>query len=150
MTKARNGRNRYRTPRYKSGGLLPGALVVLIVAVLAFGVVVAVRSATGGSDTASRTSDTVAVSALPAQARETLALIREGGPFPYPRNDGVVFDNREGLLPSEPHGWYHEYTVPTPGSSDRGARRIVVGHDGTRYYTDDHYRSFRRIEGDSP
>jgi ribonuclease T1 len=90
----------------------------------------------------------VALAALPAQARETYALIREGGPFPYER-DGVTFGNREKLLPAMPRGYYREYTVRTPGVKHRGARRIVCG--GTRtapdacYYTDDHYRSFRRI-----
>ena len=81
---------------------------------------------------------------LPAEARETLALIEAGGPFPY-RQDARVFSNRERLLPPRPRGYYREYTVQTPGSRDRGARRIVTGEGGERYYTDDHYRSFRRI-----
>jgi guanyl-specific ribonuclease Sa len=84
---------------------------------------------------------------LPPEARATLQLIAEGGPFPYDR-DGTVFQNREGRLPSRPRGYYREYTVPTPGSSDRGARRIISGGDPpTEYfYTDDHYRSFRPLE----
>jgi len=81
---------------------------------------------------------------LPKEALETLALIRKGGPFPHQR-DGVVFGNREKLLPARERGWYREYTVRTPGETTRGARRIVAGRDGTLYYTDDHYRSFRRI-----
>ena len=81
---------------------------------------------------------------LPPEARETLVLVKKGGPFPYFR-DGVIFSNREGLLPKHERGWYREYTVKTPGAKDRGARRIVAGRDGTLYYTDDHYRSFRRI-----
>ena len=81
---------------------------------------------------------------LPAEARDTIVLIRKGGPFPYER-DGVAFDNREKLLPARERGWYREYTVKTPGERTRGARRIVAGRDGTLYYTDDHYRSFRRI-----
>jgi ribonuclease T1 len=81
---------------------------------------------------------------LPPQARETLALIKAGGPFPYAR-DGVVFNNREGLLPKRERGYYREYTVKTPGSKDRGARRIVAGRAGELYYTHNHYRSFRRI-----
>jgi len=81
---------------------------------------------------------------LPREAVETLTLIRQGGPFPHQR-DGVVFGNRERLLPPRERGWYREYTVKTPGARDRGARRIVAGRDGTLYYTDDHYRSFRRI-----
>ena len=78
------------------------------------------------------------------EALETLALIRKGGPFPHQR-DGVVFSNREKLLPARERGWYREYTVRTPGERTRGARRIVAGRDGTLYYTDDHYRSFRRV-----
>ncbi len=81
---------------------------------------------------------------LPPQARETLNLIKKGGPFPYPR-DGVVFGNREHQLPAQPRGYYHEYTVKTPGAPDRGPRRIVCGPLPECYYTADHYRSFRRI-----
>jgi ribonuclease T1 len=87
----------------------------------------------------------VAVSDLPAEARDTLGLIAAGGPFPYSR-DGVVFQNRERILPSKATGWYHEYTVPTPGEGDRGARRIVTGKDGQRYWSDDHYDSFSVIQ----
>ncbi len=87
---------------------------------------------------------TVSIGELPPQARATLALIEKGGPFPY-RQDGVVFQNRERVLPVRARGYYHEYTVPTPGSRDRGARRIITGGQAERYYTDDHYRSFRRI-----
>jgi len=91
----------------------------------------------------------VAAQDLPAEARTTLARIRASGPFPYAR-DGVVFGNRERLLPSMPRGYYHEYTVPTPGTTSRGARRIVCGgHVATLaecYYSDDHYRSFRKIQ----
>ena len=83
-------------------------------------------------------------SALPAEARQTLALIKAGGPFPY-QKDGSVFGNREALLPKRERGYYREYTVKTPGAKDRGARRIVAGRGGEYYYTDDHYRSFRRI-----
>jgi ribonuclease T1 len=86
----------------------------------------------------------VRVADLPAEARETLRLIERGGPFPY-RKDGTTFGNRERLLPSQPRGYYREYTVRTPGARDRGARRIVTGRSGERYYTADHYRSFRRI-----
>lgn len=86
----------------------------------------------------------VQVDDLPREARETLALIRQGGPFPYKR-DGVVFSNRERRVPAQPKGYYREYTVPTPGVRDRGARRIIVGNPGEYYYTDDHYNTFRRI-----
>ncbi|HEX5802170.1 MAG TPA: ribonuclease [Azospira sp.] len=93
--------------------------------------------------------DTVALAALPPEARQTLQLIKQGGPFPYPRKDGSTFGNFEKRLPLQPRGYYREYTVPTPGSRDRGARRIVAGGkpqtSGEYYYTADHYRSFRRI-----
>lgn len=81
---------------------------------------------------------------LPREARQTLALIGRGGPFPYPQDDGV-FGNREGRLPKQPHGYYREYTVQTPGLSHRGARRIVTGGRPpvVYYYTDNHYESFR-------
>ena len=84
---------------------------------------------------------------LPPEAIETLALIQRGGPFPY-RKDGTTFQNRERLLPTKPRGFYREYTVPTPGSRDRGARRIVAGGNPPEvfYYTADHYSSFRQIE----
>lgn len=84
-------------------------------------------------------------SGLPAQAKQTLALIRAGGPYPYPRNDDQTFGNREGLLPKKSSGYYKEYTVITPGSADRGERRIIKGASGEFYYTADHYQSFRRI-----
>jgi ribonuclease T1 len=86
----------------------------------------------------------IGIKQLPKEAVETLSLVRKGGPFPHQR-DGVVFGNREKLLPPRERGWYREYTVKTPGARDRGARRIVAGRDGTLYYTDDHYRSFKRI-----
>lgn len=86
----------------------------------------------------------IAVAELPREARDTLALIRQGGPFPYDR-DGAVFGNFERRLPARARGYYREYTVPTPGLRHRGARRIVAGRDGEYYYTEDHYQSFRRI-----
>ena len=87
----------------------------------------------------------VALSELPREAQETLRLIMRGGPYPYQR-DGIVFGNREGLLPSKPSGYYHEYTVPTPGGTNRGTRRIISGREGEYYYTGDHYRTFQRIK----
>jgi ribonuclease T1 len=86
----------------------------------------------------------VAVAELPREARDTIALIRKRGPFPYAK-DGAVFGNRERILPAQPRGYYREYTVKTPGERTRGARRIVVGKAGELYYTDDHYNHFRRI-----
>jgi ribonuclease T1 len=83
-------------------------------------------------------------SALPAEGRSTLALIRAGGPFRYSQ-DNQAFGNFERILPRKDRGYYREYTVPTPGESDRGARRIVAGNGGEKYYTDDHYETFRFI-----
>lgn len=97
---------------------------------------------------ATRTPDdglpTIARSQLPREAQRTITLIQQGGPFPYDK-DGATFGNREGLLPKRPSGYYKEYTVVTPGSRDRGARRIVGGAGGELYYTDDHYDSFKRV-----
>ncbi len=87
----------------------------------------------------------ISVADLPPEARTTWQLIRHGGDFPY-RRDGVVFGNYEHVLPQRPRGYYHEYTVKTPGARDRGARRIVCGVVPECYYTDNHYRTFRRIE----
>ena len=85
----------------------------------------------------------MALSSLPVQARQTVALIQRGGPFPYSQ-DGIVYQNLERQLPTEPAGYYHEYTVLTPGSADRGTRRIITGKDGEFYYTADHYALVRR------
>jgi len=98
----------------------------------------------GGAAAAFSGVGDVKASALPPEARETIALIRGGGPFPHAR-DGVTFGNREEILPRRERGWYREYTVRTPGERSRGARRIVAGRGGTLYYTNDHYRSFKRI-----
>jgi len=87
----------------------------------------------------------VALDALPPEAAATVDLIDAGGPFPEAQ-DGAVFENREGLLPTRERGYYHEYTVPTPGSADRGARRIVRGAAGEMYWTADHYDSFAWID----
>lgn len=100
-----------------------------------------------GSSASTDSRPRVTTDGLPAEARATLAAIARGGPFPH-RQDGVVFGNYEGLLPKQPRGYYREYTVETPGARNRGARRIVTGGNPPRawYYTDDHYRSFRRLE----
>jgi ribonuclease T1 len=84
------------------------------------------------------------LSDLPPEARHTVALIKSGGPYPHAQ-DGKTFHNREKLLPRRERGYYREFTVKTPGARDRGARRIVAGRGGEFYYTEDHYRSFRRI-----
>lgn len=98
------------------------------------------------------TAHDIAYASLPAEARDTLAMIKRGGPFPY-RKDGAVFGNRERKLPLRPHGYYTEYTVRTPWERDRGPRRIVAGGGPSRdvaasaeyYYTADHYSTFLRI-----
>lgn len=89
-------------------------------------------------------SGEVAIADLPPEARETLRAIRQGGPFAYDR-DGVVFGNFERVLPKQPRGYYHEYTVKTPGAHNRGARRIIAGSTGEYYYSADHYQTFKRI-----
>jgi ribonuclease T1 len=112
-----------------------------------------VKGAAGGSPppgppasgTVSRSTETP-LSSLPPQAATTYRLVLAGGPFPYPHNDGVVFDNRERRLPTEKSGYYHEYTVPTPGSHDRGARRLITGSDRELYYTGDHYSTFVAVD----
>jgi ribonuclease T1 len=101
------------------------------------------RSVFGTSEVGS-----IALGALPVQGQDTHRLIRQGGPFPYDK-DGAVFGNRERFLPLHQRGYYREYTVRTPGSRDRGARRIICGGPATEpddcYYTADHYASFRKI-----
>lgn len=109
----------------------------------------------GSGNVAARTTTAVpevgaiALGELPPQGQETYRLIRQGGPFPFDK-DGVVFGNRERLLPISKRGYYREYTVKTPGSRDRGVRRIVCGGPATQpnacYYSADHYANFRRIE----
>lgn len=88
---------------------------------------------------------TIPIHKLPAEAQATIALIKKGGPFPY-KQDGSIFRNREKRLPFTPMGYYREYTVPTPGSLGRGARRIVTGQRSEIYYSGDHYRSFMRVQ----
>ncbi len=122
---------------------LAGLLVAL--ALLITGCSVGVLAPPGVEHDAESGLELVDLDQLPAEAQRTAELIRAGGPYPY-RKDGATFGNREGLLPDRPSGYYREFTVPTPGEDDRGARRIVTGDDDRiLYYTDDHYQSFRRI-----
>lgn len=123
------------------------ALTSLLLAVAAStGPLVQARVSAG--EKAESRSAAIQVAELPPQGRETYELIRQGGPFPYDK-DGAVFGNRERLLPAGKRGYYREYTVVTPGSRDRGARRIVCGGPARApdacYYTADHYASFRKI-----
>ena len=122
----------------------PLLALILLVALLVVGYAVRAADHHRSGDPAPPTA--VALSSLPPQAADTVRLIEKGGPFPYPSNDGVVFHNNEHLLPSEPDGYYHEFTVPTPGSQTRGARRMITGRDGQYYYTGDHYETFVAVD----
>ena len=119
-------------------------LVRVLLVIAAMALVVPLAQARGEVDGLA----VVQVRELPKEAREVLARIEAGGPFTYDR-DGVVFGNRERILPGRPRGYYHEYTVPTPGAHNRAARRIVCGGPKRTpdacFYSDDHYQSFRRI-----
>ena len=125
--------------RFRSGlAVLFGLLLLTLVGQRGIGV------ALSSEDYGDRRIGTISVSELPPAAQETLHLAKVGGPFPYSK-DGAVFNNRERRLPRKPRGYYREFTVATRGSRDRGPRRIITGRDGESYYTDNHYRSFRRI-----
>lgn len=132
------------------------ALVGLIVLVLAGWLI---RDVTTGSGPASTTTSTSAgagaavpgsssglpvkvLSSLPKEAAGTWKLIQQGGPYPYPKNDGVVFHNNGNVLPRNKDGYYHEYTVDTPGAKNRATKRLITGSQRELYYTDDHYDSF--------
>ncbi|MCP9205851.1 ribonuclease [Streptomyces cucumeris] len=118
--------------------LLGGTAVTATAAPAGHSVVASVRVAADVGD--------ICYSKLPDEAHKTLDLIEKDGPYPYPQ-DGTVFDNREGILPDQSSGYYHEFTVETPGSPDRGARRIVTGEkDNEDYYTADHYESFDLVD----
>ncbi|WBO62912.1 ribonuclease [Streptomyces camelliae] len=118
-----------------------GAAAALLSALLVGGTVSATTA-----NAAADSVGSICYSALPSQAHDTLDLIAQGGPYPYSQ-DGTVFSNREGVLPSQPSGYYHEYTVITPGSSTRGARRIVTGEASQEdYYTSDHYATFNLVD----
>ena len=126
----------------RAGSLLKRVLAAVVIAGAAVPGVSPARSAPG-------LGDPVTLSSLPREAQRTWQLIHTGGPFPYAK-DGVVFGNREKRLEREPRGYYHEYTVPTPGARDRGARRIICGGEHLTepvacFYTEDHYNSFHRI-----
>ncbi|MEV7671276.1 ribonuclease domain-containing protein [Streptomyces sp. NPDC088752] len=140
----------------------PRLLLALVLAVLLGGFLAGCSPGGGGTGTAAPTRTTAAVAPtgasglptvraadLPPEARRTLDLIARGGPYPYAK-DGTVFSNFEKVLPRRERGYYHEYTVRTPGERDRGARRLVTGRGGETYYTDDHYETFREVATDGP
>ena len=126
-------------------------IAAVVIAMLVITLAASLIGCSSDKNTAQKDPDSgltfVAVADLPKEAQQTLKLIDQGGPYPYSR-DGVVYSNFEKILPKEASGYYHEYTVKTPGEKDRGARRIVTGKNSERYYTDDHYQSFRRIRAD--
>ncbi|MDA5133861.1 MULTISPECIES: ribonuclease domain-containing protein [Psychrobacter] len=159
LDNAQQKNNRYKNTRgsqnKKSGfSTLLSFIALIAVAVYFFGdlkssLFTDSTPATSISQTASKTSSSGSAAITgDAQIDQTLALIKQGGPFPYPNKDGTTFYNREGKLPAQSQGYYREYTVPTPGVSHRGARRIVTGgHPPTIYYlTVDHYDSFRQLQ----
>ncbi|MFI5529782.1 ribonuclease domain-containing protein [Kitasatospora sp. NPDC051853] len=121
------------------------ALKTRAASVAAVGLLTLAPTAVFATDASAAVSGSICYTALPPEGRTTVKLIDQGGPFPYSQ-DGTVFQNREGVLPQQTTGYYHEYTVKTPGSSTRGARRIVTGrvyHED--YYTADHYATFRKV-----
>lgn len=124
--------------RSEAGSRFAAVLLAVLALTLSF------PAAARGDMPAGAAAQEISASQLPPEARETIALIRKGGPYPYER-DGTVFGNFEKRLPAQARGYYREYTVKTPGAKNRGARRIVAGKGGELYYTDDHYDSFRRI-----
>ncbi len=143
-----------RTPRVPPASPQPWRRVVsgwaLCLAVAGTGLTAGLPAAQARTADTPGAADSVALAALPPEARQTHRLILSGGPFPY-QKDGTVFFNRERLLPPRPRGQYREYTVRTPGLSHRGARRIVCGglpptQPEACYYTADHYSSFKRIQ----
>lgn len=121
----------------------PQIALIALVAAVAIGY--AINAARSDQHHGGPRSGTVALSELPPQVTDTVHLIEAGGPFPY-RQDGETFNNAEHRLPAEVSGYYHEYTVTTPGSPDRGARRIITGKNGEYYYTPDHYETFQRVD----
>ncbi|MFK0295534.1 ribonuclease domain-containing protein [Streptomyces sp. NPDC090442] len=135
-----------RITRIGAAGALASALLLGGTAVAATPVAPAHHAAVHTAAVHVNSVGKVCNSQLPSQAHDTLDLIAKGGPFPYPK-DGTVFDNREGVLPSQDKGYYHEYTVVTPDAPNRGARRIVTGEQQQEdYYTSDHYKTFNLVD----
>ena len=136
------------------GGMRSRLLLALLLAIVGVFLVTQYQGTDSGDarqpqSTASQASIPDVLKSLPPEVRDTIELIQSDGPFPY-RQDGTVFSNRERLLPIHQQGYWREYTVPTPGESDRGARRIVRGQGDEYYYTADHYASFERLRVPDP
>ena len=125
--------------RRYAGALLCCAIAALLVIAANFA-----GARDSGQDSTVASFPSIAAANLPPEGRVTLQLIKKGGPYPY-RKDGAIFGNRERNLPRQARGYYTEYTVKTPGASNRGARRIIAGEVGEYYYTSDHYNTFQRI-----
>jgi len=153
-----SSRNSSRNTR-SLGSTLFSLMAIIAIAVYFFGdisstlladSVESTSSAQTASDNTSQisTNNAAASITVDAQVDNTIALIQQGGPYPYPNKDGTTFYNREGRLPAQSQGYYREYTVPTPGVSHRGARRIVTGGypPAVYYLTVDHYDSFQRLQ----
>ena len=134
------------TPSFRRKSMTGALLALGLAAIASFG---ALAPAASQAKAAAGLGADVSLAGLPPEAQRTDQLIHSGGPFPFSR-DGVVFGNYEKRLEREPRGYYHEYTVPTPGARDRGARRIICGgkqptEPDACFYTEDHYNSFHRI-----
>ena len=145
-----NNRHSNRSSQNKGSlsSILFGLIAMITIAVYFLGDFQSTSLDSVSNSTSSTSSVSTAGITGDAQIDDTITLIKQGGPYPYPNKDGTTFYNREGRLPAQPQGYYHEYTVPTPGVSHRGARRIVTGgNPPTVYYlTVDHYNSFRRLD----
>jgi len=131
--------------RTKAVASLVGVLLLVVLGALLAGGEDTTDRARPAHGTGTSGLPTVGLDELPAEARRTVELIEDGGPFPEPEHDGKVFHNFEGLLPEQEDGYYREYTVPTPGLDHRGPRRIVEGAPREWYWTDDHYASFAEV-----
>jgi ribonuclease T1 len=130
----------YRTKQRTERAIAILLAMVTLVTVLTIGGPVEARTAPSAA------FPVIAYNRLPTEAQQTIVLIQKGGPFPYPQKDGTVFGNFERRLPRAARGYYREYTVPTPGVRNRGARRIITGSPQEYYYTGDHYRSFALVQ----
>lgn len=135
-----------RITRIGAAGALASALLLGGTAVAATPSTATAHAAVSAQQVRVASVGSICQSKLPAEAHDTLDLIAKGGPYPYPK-DGTVFSNREGILPQQNSSYYHEFTVVTPGSPDRGARRIVTGEKKQEdYYTSDHYATFDLVD----
>lgn len=136
-----DGRRPLRSRRSRSTPLSFAFSLVFVVGLFAF----IYFQHSGSTEPDLKPGSSIASADLPKEAQSSIVMIDKGGPYPY-RQDNSVFGNRERLLPARPSGYYREYTVETPGSGDRGPRRLIRGMKGETYYTSDHYASFHLVE----